>query len=77
MYYSLTLDNSYITYKDYAQPIFEQNKQYIVQTNNGSNQFGDINDALLYARRNKNSNAIIKFASNDKIIWNYDDVTKF
>ncbi len=72
--YSLTLDNSYITAKGSAEPIFEEAKQYIVKDTTGKDvQFGDIKDALYYARENKTLNTEIYFAANDKLIWSYND----
>ncbi len=74
--YVATEENSYVTLRGKAKPIFEQDKQYVVETKVDTKQFGDINEALAYARQNKNIEAVVTFSSNDKIIWSYDDKLK-
>ncbi len=67
---------SYITKKGNAKPIFENDKQYIVKTLTYTKQYGDINEALFYARAKKNLESRVYFEANNKIIWSYDDVIK-
>lgn len=69
-------ENSYVTVKGSGIPVFEQNKQYIVKTTNGKKQYGEINEALEYARKNKSKEAVVYFASNNRVIWSYDDKVK-
>ncbi len=66
-------EESYVTVKGQGRPIFEYDKQYIVKTRTDKKQFGDINEAIGYARKNKNSEAVVYFASNNKTIWSYED----
>ncbi len=74
--YVAAMENSYVTIKGSGRPIFQNNKQYIVETFGGKKQFGDINEALDYARENKNSKSVVYFAANKKVIWSYDDKFK-
>ncbi len=75
--YTTTVPNGYITKKGYAKPIFEQNKQYIVRTNiEVTKQFGDINEALKFARVNRSFESAVYYAKNDKLIWSSADVIK-
>ncbi len=71
--YVAATENSYVTIKDKAKPVFEYSKQYVVETYGGTKQFGDINEALEYARQNKNNKSVVYFGSNHKVIWSYDD----
>ncbi len=72
--YTATVPNGYITIKGSAEPVFEQAKQYKVKDRNGTVvQFGDIEEALYYARENKNLETAVYFAANDKLIWSYAD----
>ncbi len=74
--YVATKENSYVTLKGYGKPVFEHQKQYIVETKNNTKQFGNINEALDFARENKGLEAVVYFASNGKTIWSYDDKFK-
>ncbi len=72
--YTATVPKGYITIKGSAEPVFEQSKQYKVKDKLGQIvQFGDIEEALFYARQNKNLEACVYFAANDKLIWSYAD----
>ncbi len=74
--YVAATENSYVTLRGNAKPIFEYSKQYIVKTYSGTKQFGDINEALEYARQNRNNKSVVYFGSNNRVIWSYDDKFK-
>ncbi len=74
--YVAAQENSYVTLKGYGKPIFEHQKQYVVKTKHDTKQFGDINEALDFARENKGLESVVYFASNGKTIWSYDDKYK-
>ncbi len=74
--YVASKENSYVTFRGFGKPIFEHQKQYIVKTKYDSKQFGDINEALDFARENKGLNSVVYFGSNGKAIWSYDDKFK-
>ncbi len=69
-------ENSYVTLKGKGKPVFEYNKQYIVKTYSLTKQFGNINEALEFARQNKNNKAVVYFGSNNKVIWSFEDKFK-
>lgn len=72
--YVATVPNGYITIKGSAEPVFEQAKQYKVKDRLGTVvQFGDIDEALFYAREHKASETSVYFGANDKLIWSYAD----
>ncbi len=72
--YTATVPKGYITIKGSAEPVFEQAKQYKVRDKLGQVvQFGDIEEALYYARQNENLETSVYFAANDKLIWSYAD----